>query len=130
MPSGFSKSDLDSLFDTDGVGVAGRIFTADDDGNVAMSEDDPPVPVFLRELDVIFSEDTQDVPMYGETDVVASNPSFVCKSTDLADVDPGMTFTMPDLESHEDGYGKTYKITPKVIADGGPQAARVYLKEV
>jgi hypothetical protein len=119
MPSGFSKSDLDSFFDTDGVAVTGVIT-----GPAV----DPPAEQFTKTINVIFSEDTQDVALYGDSNMIASNPSFVCKSTDLADVDPGMTFTMPDLESHEDGYGKTYKITSKVIADGGPQAARVYLQ--
>ena len=129
MSSGFSKSDLDSLFDTDGVGVAGRIFTADENGDPAMTEDEPPVPVFLRELNVIFTIGGQDVPVYNETDVATEQPSFLCKTTDLAGVKKGMRFEMPNLESHEDGYGKSYQVTSRILREDS-QASRVYLKEL
>jgi hypothetical protein len=122
MSSGFSSEDLDSFFDTDGVAVKGVIT------GPAVT---PPAEQFTKTINVIFSEASQELPLYGDTDVVASEPSFLCKGTDLAGgVDPGMTFTMPDLEAHEDGYGKTYKLTPRIVSEGGPQTSRVYLKEV
>lgn len=119
MSSGFDKSDLDSFFDTDGVAVKGVIT-----GPAV----DPPAEQFTKTLNVIFEENSQSVAVYGETDVEASEPSFLCEAADLADVEPGMTFTMPGLEAHEEGYGKTYKLTPRITAEG-VQTARVYLRE-
>jgi hypothetical protein len=120
MSSGFSKKDLDSFFDTDGVAVKGVIT-----GPAVTS----PAVQFTKTINVIFRGAAQEVPFYGETDVVASEPSFLCQNTDLANVDPGMTFTMPDLELHEEGYNKTYKITPRIVAEG-VQTSRIYLKEL
>jgi hypothetical protein len=128
MPSGFSKSDLDSLFDTDGVAVAGRIFTADENGEVAMTEADPPVPVFLRNLNVIFTEDGQEVDLYGDTRGAVTKPSFLAKRSDLSGVVDGMIFDMPALESHEDGYGESYKVAADVIPEG-VQTMRVNLRK-
>ena len=129
MSSGFSKSDLDSFFDTDGVAVAGRIFTADENGNVAMTDDEPPVPVFLRNLNVIFQEDGQEVDLYGDTRVAATKSPFLAKSLDLSGVVKGMRFDMPSLESHEEGYGESYEVTADMLPEG-VQTTRVYLKKL
>jgi hypothetical protein len=129
LSSGFSKSDLDSFFDTDGVAVATRIFTPDDAGNVAMTEEDPPAPVFLRSIKVIFSSEGQPVDVYSDTNVEGSDDSFLCKTTDLAGVKKGMQVDFPDLEAHEEGYGQAYEVTSR-IAREGPQTSRVYLKEL
>lgn len=108
-----SADELDEFFDTDDFATRG-VITSD---------------AFTKTLNVIFDADTEEVSPFPETDIVAVKPSFICKNVDLADVEPGMTFTMPDLEAHEDGYGKTYKLTPRIVSEGGPQTSRVYLKE-
>src|SRR4051794_3153308 len=114
MSSGFSKSDLDSFFETDGVGVKGVIT------GPAVT---PPAEQFTRTLYVIFSIDNENVDIYGDSNVAAEVPQFLCKTADLADVKARMTFTMPDVEDHEDGYGKTYEITPRMFREG-PQMTR------
>jgi len=129
MPSGFSKSDLDSFFDTVGVAVAGRIFTADENGDVAITDDEPPVPVFLRNLNVIFTEDGQDLDVYSDTRIAVTKPSFLAKSLDLSGVAEGMRFDMPNLQSHEEGYGQSYKLTADTIPEG-VQTTRIYLKKL
>lgn len=119
MSSGFSKSDLDSFFDTDGVAVAALI---------TGPEVDPPAEQFTKTINVILSLAGAEVGAYGDTTVYAIEPSFLAKSTDVADVKKGYTVTFPALEAHEDGYGKTYKVTERFEKDG-PQAIRVTLKE-
>ena len=114
MSSGFSKTDLDSFFETDGVGVDAVITGPDD---------------FTGTLNVIFDLNGQGVSVYGDTDVSTSEPSMLCKSAELADIEPGMQVTFPNLEAHEDGYGKTFKLTAKVVAEGAG-TSRIYLKEV
>lgn len=109
--------------------MAARIFTAAPNGDVLMNDDDPPAPVFLRNLNVVFDDGTQEVPMYGETEVAANQASFLCPSADLAGVTKRMRFDMPALEEHEDGYGKSYEITSRIVREG-PQCSRVYLKEL
>ena len=115
-----SAADLDSFFDTDYFATRGIIT------GPAVT---PPLVQFTRELNVIFDADTNEVALYPETDVAAANPSFLCKSMDLAGVKRGMTFQMPDLAAHEDGYGKTYEITPRILREG-KNTSRVHLKEL
>ena len=116
MSSGFAKEDLDSFFETEGVGIEARIVLS-------------PSPLTVRIINVAFSADTLEVTLYNETDVVAALPSFLCKATDLAGVARGMQVTFPNLQSHEDGYQKIYEITPRIVSDG-TQVSRVYLKEL
>jgi hypothetical protein len=110
--SGFDPEDLDSLFDTDDLAVEALITG--------------PSP-FTKTVNAILDMNTLAIDMYGETSVEASDPWFECKSIDLADVKRGMSVRFPNLESHEDGYGKSFEVAR--IASAGVQTSRVYLKE-
>jgi hypothetical protein len=130
MSSGFPKADLDSFFDIEpGVGVLAQIFKPDANGDIEMDQGTPPAPVFLREVNAIFFSDTQQVSLYPETSVEASDPSLVVKATDVAGVKRGYRVTMPDLEAHEDGYGQTFEITPRNAGES-VQTMRLYLKQL
>ena len=115
MSSGFSKSDLDSFFEEPGVGVVARIVFAEDD---------------IRTINVIFTEEGQEVDVFSNTRVATDKPSFLAKSTDVADITERMQVTFPNLESHEDGYGETYQTTSDIISGESPQTTRVYLKKL
>lgn len=109
-----TKDDLESFFEA-GDGFATRgVITGD--GN------------FRRVLNVIFDESSLAVPMYGDTYVESSKPSFECQTAELTGVVRGMQFRMPDLLAHEDGYGQTYVV--EYSANEGPQTSRVYLKKL
>jgi hypothetical protein len=83
---------------------------------------------FAVTIAVIFRRSSQSVAIYGDTDVEASAPSILCMAADLEGVDPGMTLRFLGLLPGEDGYGQTYKITQRIVAEG-VQASRIYLKE-
>jgi hypothetical protein len=119
MSSGFDPDDLDSFFDTDGVGVVAVIL-----GPEVIS----PAVQFTKTINVIFTENTLAVAIYSETNVEAEDPSFECRSTDLANVKRGYGVTFPNLEAHEEGYQKSYEIAR--IAASGVQTSKVYLKEL
>jgi hypothetical protein len=134
MSSGFSKSDIDSFFETDGVGVATRIELVDSSGAQVMTDDDPPVAAYDKTINTRFREEGKDIDVYSETGVSTSEPSFLCKQTaaaDFPDTSSGqwLRVTFPGVESHEEGYGKTYRIEPRILAEG-VQSARVYLKKL
>jgi hypothetical protein len=111
--------DLDSFFDTADFAVAAQIL-----GPPVLS----PAHQFNRTLNVVFDENGLAVTLYGDTDVETPAPVFEAKSVDLVDVKRGYTVTFPDLEAHEDGYSKTYKV--ERIASSGVQTSKVYLKEL
>lgn len=116
-----TEEDLVSFFDTDDFATTAHIVSVELDTNNH--------PIFDRAIKVIFDEDTQEVGIYSDTDVAAVKPSFLCKSADLAGVHRGLRVTFPNLEAWEDGYGKTYEVTPRIINEG-VDASRVYLKEL
>lgn len=118
MSSGFDKSDLDSFFETDGVGVKAHVL------GPAVT---PPAVQFSKDINVIFDRGGQAIAPYPETEIDVDDPSFIAKSTDLGDVKKGYTVTFPDLASHEDGYGKTYEVAR--FSPDGAQTTKVTLKE-
>ena len=110
-----TAEDLDTtFFDTDDFATAAAVTGPDD---------------FEKTIKVHFDLTGESNPVYVDTDVSTSEPSMLCKSPDLADIEPGMTVTFPNLEAHEDGYGKTFKLTARVVAEGAG-TSRIYLKEV
>lgn len=118
MSSGFNSDDLDSFFEIDGVGVVALIT------GPAVT---PPVVQFTKTINVILNVAGNDVPAYTDTIVDTDEPSFLAKSIDVVDVVKGYTVTFPELEAHEDGYGKTYKV--ERVQKDGAQTTRVTLKE-
>jgi len=112
MSSGFAAEDLASFFETDGHGIKGVITG----------------PSFSRELNGVFDLTSQDMPIYPETNVDADDAIFECKTTDLAGVARGMRLDFPELEPHEDGYGKSFQICRLALA--GTQSTKIHLKEV
>lgn len=111
------EEDLDSFFDTDDGGAATQAIITD-------PADDDFGPLTIN---VIFDGDTEGIAVYGDTNVEAPKPSFLCKSTDIASVKRKLAVTFPNLEAFEDGYGKTYKI--ERIAREGVNTSRVHLSK-
>lgn len=128
MSSGFSKPDLDSFFDiSPGVGVLAQIFKADANGDIEMDQGTPPAPVFFREVNGIFFSGTQEISLYPDTNVEASEPSLVLKETDTTGVKRGFRVKFPNLEPHEEGYQQTFEVTPRNAGES-VQTMRLFLK--
>jgi len=113
MGSGFDVIDLDSFFETGPQGMA--VVAEIDDGMITVAG--------------IFDLAAQDVALAAETGVDTDEPMIECRTTDVVTVKRGMLLTMPDLQPHEDGYGKTYKVV-RIAGAMGPQTTRLYLTEV
>jgi hypothetical protein len=115
--TGFDSEDLASFFDTDDFAVEATI------------SDDAPWPPFSRTLFVNFDENSLAVSPYAELDIEVADPSFLCRSIDLAGVKRGMsvTFEFPSNDVYEPLFGKTFLIE-KWISQG-PGMSRVSLKE-
>jgi hypothetical protein len=112
--TGFDSEDLASFFDTDDFAVEATI----SDG-----------AQFSRTLFVNFDENSLAVSPYAELDIEAADPSFLCKSIELAGVKRRMsvTFDFPSNDVYEPLFGKTFLIE-KWISQG-PGMSRVSLKE-
>jgi hypothetical protein len=116
MGSGFESADLDTFWETGRNVDATRAVITDGAS-------------FHLEVPGVFDVASQDIALGAESGVDVDEPTIKCKATDVAAVRRGMFLTMPDLEAHEDGYGKNYQIK-RITGDAGPQSALFYLDEV
>jgi len=132
MATSFSEADLASFFDvTPGVGQVAQIFKPDANGNVEMDQSVPPQPVFLREFNVLFFSDTQEINMYTDTNVVASNPSIVMRQVDADQIPRAGRCRVKflNLVPTDDGYGQTFEITKRNVGET-VQSLRLHLKQL
>lgn len=84
---------------------------------------------FAVTIAAIYRSDSQGVPVYGDTNIEASEPSLKVMAPDLEGIEPGFTVRFLGLLEGEDGYGETFEITPRITAEGS-NTARMYLKEI
>lgn len=90
-----SADDLDEFFDTDDFATPAAVAGPND---------------FTKTINVILDLAGEETGAYGDSIIDTVEPSFLAKSIDIADVKKGYAVTFPELEPHEDGYGKTYKV--------------------
>jgi hypothetical protein len=100
------SADLDALFDTDDFAVVAEI-------------SDPADEDFDLTINVIFDATTEQVTVYGETNVEAANPQFRCKTSDLATVKRKYIATIAS---------QAYKIE-RMEAEGDGKTSVVYLSK-
>jgi hypothetical protein len=84
---------------------------------------------FAVTIAAIFRGESQGVVVYGDTDVEASSPSLKVMEVDLEGIEPGFTLRFLGLLEGEAGFGKAFKITPRITAEG-INTSRIYLKEL
>ena len=109
-PSGYEQKDLASFFAKDGFGDLAHITG----------------PGFALDVLGDFDRGWQDVSLYAETGIDATEPVFECATTDTATLKKGMTLSLPELKAHEDGFGINYEIVR--IAAAGVQSTRIFLR--
>ena len=111
--------DVKSFFEIDG-GPAIRILIED------LKTSEP--GRFAKTIAGIFTEASESVAMYGDTNADVADPSFECPKPDLEGVKNEMSIRFLGLLPGEEGYGKQYEI--ERWAAEGAGTSRVFLKEL
>lgn len=83
---------------------------------------------FAVTIAAIFREASQSVTV-DQMDVETREPSILCMTADLEGVKPRFAVRFLGLLPGEDGYGKRYEVTPRIVSLGR-EKTRVYLKEL